>query len=156
MVEEGGGGSECNTVKMGKGKPPRDTASVFVLFPVDNEDAFSILRRPAIVASVSKHIVFLTSRIVYNPFNFLSLSCYDTAKKPGVTIVFCARMDFAIFTVRDGMRWRFGACGISITGKDGHVQGLGMAIDSWGCLSGRLFASLKITQLALDANTVHV
>lgn len=92
-VEEGGN-SGRGMGKMGKGKPPRDGASVFVLFPLDNEDAFSTLRRPAIVAAVSKQIVFLTSRIEYNPFNFFSLASYGAAKKNGVTIVSCARMDF--------------------------------------------------------------
>jgi len=161
-VEEGGSGRGMG--KVGKGKPPRDKASVFVLFPLDNEDAFSTLRRPAIVAAVAKQIVFLTSRIEHNPFNFFSLASYGAAKQNGVTIVSCARMDYgglhAIFSLRDGKRGQLGACVISITGKDGKVQreqkDAVWPLTVGGCLCGHLFASLKITQLALDASTVQV
>jgi hypothetical protein len=147
----------------GKGSAPRDEASVFVLFPLDNEDCFSTLRRPAIVAAVSKQIVFLTNKVEYNPFNFFSLMSYCAAKKNGVTVVSCTRMDYgglhAIFSLRDGRKGQLGTCVIPITSKDGRVQmeqkNAVFPLTVGGCLCGHLFTSVRITQLALDMSTVR-
>ena len=147
------------------GSKPDDDATVLVLFPLDNEDSFSTLRRPAVVAHVAKQIVFLTSKVERNPFDFFSLASYGAARKNGVTIVTCTRMDFSlgmhsIFSLRDDERGQLGACVIPLTDKAGKViperKGAVFPMTVGGCLCGHLFSDVKVTQLVLDGTTVEV
>lgn len=48
--------------------PPGST--VIILFPLENEDVFSALRRPLTVVEVAKSFSFLTSETELNPFRF--------------------------------------------------------------------------------------
>lgn len=142
----------------------KDDAYVLVLFPLDNEDSFSALRRPTTVAAVARQFAFLTSEVERNPFAFFSISSYAVIRESGVTILSCTRPDFgglhALFSLRDYDGRQMGACVFSLTDQDRHPiaeqKNVVMPLTVGGALTGYLKCNIKLSQYRLFPSSVHV
>lgn len=147
----------------GTGTAPDDNAAVLCLFPLDNEDCFSILRRPAIVASVAKNLAWLTSEEERDPFAFLALHSYGSVRRRGLSIVSCNRPEMgglhASFAVCDYRGAPLGSCVIALSDGEGQPireakQGA-FPLTVGGCRCGTLRCDVRITQLWLEGSSVH-
>lgn len=147
----------------GSGTPPDDEAAVLCLFPLDNEDCFSILRRPAVVAAVAKNLAWLTSEEERDPFAFLVLNSYGSVRQRGLSIVSCNRPEMgglhASFALCDYRGAAIGSCIIALSDSEGRpvpeIQGGVFPLTVGGSRCGTLRCNVRMTQLWLDGSSVH-
>jgi hypothetical protein len=162
----GGGGGSGEGSKGAEGvvgAPPDDEVGVLVLFPLDNEDPFSILRRPAIVAAVAKNLAWLTSEEELDPFAFLALRSYGSVRRRGLSIVSCNRPEMgglhASFALCDYGGAPLGSCVIALSDSKGQpipeIKGGVYPLTVGGCRCGTLRCDVRIKQLWLDGSSVH-
>lgn len=147
----------------GSGTRPDDQAAVLVLFPLDNEDCFSILRRPAIVAAVAKNLAWLTAEEERDPFAFLALHSYGSVRRRGLSIVSCNRPEMgglhASFSLCDYRGAPLGSCILALSDSGGRpipeIKDSAFPLTVGGCRCGTLRCNVRITQLWLDGSSVH-
>ena len=147
----------------GTGSRPNDNAAVLCLFPLDNEDCFSVLRRPAIVAAVAKNLAWLTSEEERDPFAFLALHSYGSVRRRGLSIVSCNRPEMgglhASFAVYDYRGAPLGSCVMVLSDGEGQpvreTKGGAFPLTVGGCRCGTLRCDMRITQLWLEGSSVY-